>query len=170
MQEENKVIHGYKSFSSDFRNQAGEIMIPRKHYHCNGEIKYNHNGFHMAVNFEDTIAFSDKKEDGSLLHDVVIAEVIGSGKIDSVSPSFSDYYGYYDLYACSDIEIIRYIPREELIEMALQLYDFKLYRFISNIYLTKEEIALFRGKDSRVDRVISYYHDKEVGKSKKYIY
>lgn len=156
------MIKGYKSFSYNGTNQANEIMEPGKKYHCDGIIKYNNNGFHLATKFEDTIAFSDlvnssgKKND---LHNVIIAEVIGSGNIDKVSEDFANYFGYYDMYACSDIEIIRFIPRDELISMALKLDAQRMIRFVSYCYLTNDELKLFEGLYVGVDAAIEYYHN-----------
>lgn len=146
---------GYKSFDKNGLNQSNEKLIAGKKYHCDGIIKYNHNGYHFSTRFEDTIAFSDKN---SNLHDVIIAEVIGSGDIDEVPYGYSNYYGYYDMYACSDIEIIRFIPREELIFDALNLPEYRMERFISGIKLTDEEIKLFERIYPSVDMAIDYYH------------
>ena len=127
-------IFGYKSFDSKGINQSGEKLMVGNKYHCDGNIKYNHNGYHFSTRFEDTIVFSDKVDENgnsNLLHDVVIAEVIGSGVFDEVPYGYSNYYGYYDMYACSDIEIVRFIPREELIIEALKLPEYRMERFIS---------------------------------------
>ena len=156
------MIRGYKSFAYNYTNQAGEIMQLGKLYHCPGKISYNHNGYHMASRFEDTIAFSDKvDEDGKekLVHDVVIAEVIGSGEIDEVSDSYADYYGYYDMYACSDMLIVRYIPREEVIKMALKLPPNRLERFVSNYELREGELELFKGIEASIDLAIEFYQE-----------
>lgn len=154
-------IFGYKSFDSNGTNQAKEKLIVGNKYHCDGDIKYNDNGYHFSTRFEDTIAFSDKiDKDGNsnLLHDVIIAEVIGSGIFDEVPYGYADYYGYYDMYACSDIEIIRYIPREELIYKALGLSEYRMKRFISNIKLTEDELKLFENIYTEVNMAIDYYH------------
>ena len=130
-------------------------------YHCDGQIKYNYNGYHMATNFEDTIPFSDiydSEGNKNKLHKVIIAEVIGNGDIDVVPEGFSNYFGYYGMYACSDIEIIRFIPREELISMALKLSNLRMKRFVSYCYLTEEELKLFEGLYVDVDAAIEYYH------------
>ena len=156
------MIRGYKSFSSNGTNQAHEIMEAGKKYHCDGIIKYNKNGYHLATNFEDTIAFSDIVDsDGNSndLHDVIIAEVIGSGDIDKVSDMYANYYGYFDMYACSDIEIVRFIPREELMKMALELNNVRMERFVSYLKMSSEELKLFQGYNIRVDAAIEYYHN-----------
>lgn len=155
----NKVV-GYKSFSSDYLNQAGEKLNVGCKYHYEGKIRYNKSGYHLATHFEDTIPFSDildKNGNRNLLHDICIAEVIGSGIIDEVPDTYANYYGYYDMYACSDIEVIRYIPREELIKMALKLNEYRMLRFVSQCKLTKEEIKLFENKYPKVDMALDYY-------------
>lgn len=155
------MILGYKSFSYNGYNQFGEKMIEGKNYHCSGIIKYNHNGYHMSHFFEDTIPFSDKiDEEGNekLLHNILIAEVIGYGNLDTVSEYYSDYYGFYDMYACSDIKILRFIPRDELINMALKLNELRMERFVKYCYLTDKELLLFRNIYPIVDLAIDYYH------------
>ena len=159
---DSRKIRGYKSFAFDYTNQAGERMEAGKIYHCPGEIKYNHNGLHMAQNFEDTIAFSDKVDENGNpkpLHDVVIAEVIGFGDIDCVDESYSEYYGYYNLYACSDMEVVRFISRAELISMALRLNNIRMKRFVSDIKLSPKEIELFKGIFASVDLAIAYHQE-----------
>ena len=81
-----------------------------------------------------------------------------------VSEMYSDYYGYYDMYACSDIEVIHYLSRKELINMALHLPELKMKRFVAYTYLTEEEIKLFKGIYPIVDAAIEYYQrgNKEV--------
>ena len=155
-------IKGYKSFAFNYTNQAGEVMEEGHTYHCDGPIKYNKNGYHMALHFEDTIAFSDTVDENGQpkrLHDVIIAEVIGSGEIDKVDPSYSDYYDYWDMFACSDMEIVRFVPRLELIKKALNLDSKRMKRFVSNTKLSDYEISLFRDVNPEVDLAIQYYQE-----------
>lgn len=146
------TIHGYKSLNSDGTNMAGKILLPGK-YHCDGEIKFgpSGNGFHFAKNMEDTIRYSDYH---NLLRQIIIAEVIGSGIIDEGA---DEYNGYYDLYAASDLEIVRYLSREETIYEALQLPSYRMVRFVSLFKLYPQEILLFENIDYEVDLAIDYY-------------
>lgn len=156
------MVRGYKSFASNGTNQAKQVMEAGKKYHCNGKIRYNKNGYHMANRFEDTIPFSDlvdSEGNSNDLHDVIIAEVVGSGDIDTVSDMYANYYGYYEMYACSDIEIIRFIPRDELIKMGLELNNERMERFVSYLKMTPEELKQFQGINVKVDAAIEYYHN-----------
>lgn len=147
------TINGYKSFNNDGTNIIGEILLPGNIYHCDGEIKFGPygNGFHFAKNMEDTIRYSDYD---NFLRKIIIAEVIGSGIIDEGS---DEYNGYYDLYAASDLEIVRYLSREEIISLALTLPSHRMVRFISLFKLYPSEIPLFENIYHDVDLAIDYY-------------
>lgn len=146
------IVHGYKAFASDGTNSYGTVF-PVGKYHVDGKISFGPrgNGFHFAKRMEDTIRYG--RIDDSL-GDVLIAEVIGSGAIEEGEDS---YGGFYDLYSASDIDIIRYLDRSEIIYMALQLPDYRMVRFVSYFRLTDEEISLFYGKYVNVDLAIDYY-------------
>lgn len=141
-----KEIHGYKAFASNGTNIALEIMPPGD-YHYDGVVKYSKTGYHFAKRLEDTIRYSGT---GS----PIIAEVIGSGIIDEGS---DDYYGYYDIYSASDIRIVRYLTRTEIIEYALNLKDHRLKRFIVNFELTNEELDMFIQENSSLKQTIKDY-------------
>ena len=149
-------IHGYKSFALDGTNKYGKIM-PVGHYHRDGEIKFgiNGNGYHFAKYIEDTLRYSTNG-----IRNCLVAQVIGSG---TILEGEDEYNGYHDLYVASDIEIVKYLEREEIIDIALKLDQVKMKRFIRDFNLTNEEIALFEGKYFDVDLVIDYYdrHIKE---------
>ena len=147
------IIAGYKSFALDGTNKYGKIM-PVGHYHRDGEIKFGiyGNGYHFAKYMEDTLRYSTMVERNCL-----VAEVIGSG---TIIKSEDEYNGYDDLYVASDIEIVKYLEREEIINIALNLNSIKMQRFIRDFNLTLEEIALFEGKYFNVDLAIDYYDRK----------
>lgn len=161
-------IFGYKSFNMDATNWYGKVFEEGKCYHCDGDIKFgpNGNGYHFAERMEDTIRYSDEKS-GTVLRNVLIAEVIGSGIL---ALGEDDYNGYYDMYSTSDLKIVRFLSREEVIKMALQLREFQLARFISLYRLTSEELQLFRGLCFFGDREIEIrYPEKDISLEKKYI-
>lgn len=145
-------IKGYKSFNSNGTNVAGNILFPGK-YHCDGEIKFgpHGNGYHFALKMEDTIRFSDYD---CILKSPMIAEVIGTGII---KEGYDEYNGYYDMYVCSDLEIIRFLNREEIISLALNLSNERMKRFISQFRLLPEEICLFENISIDVDLALDYY-------------
>ena len=145
-----KVIHGYKSFASDGTNIALEIMPPGD-YHYDGIIKFGSTGYHFAKNLEDTIRYSGT-------NNPVIAEVIASGII---SEGVDEYYGYYDIYAASDIKIVRYLTRNEILEYALNLNVSRMKRFITGFELTNEELDLFINKEPILKEVVIAYNLKK---------
>ena len=146
-------MHGYKCFNSDMTNIYGDKFEVGKKYSITGNVKVGPkgNGFHICENFEDTLKYF-----GALNDSVVICEVIGEGEILS---DWDDYYGY-EKFAVSNLEIIRVLPREEIIQMGLQLHEIRADRFVQVFKLTKEEIPLFDEKYApyiKVLRSIEYY-------------
>lgn len=145
----NKVIHGYKAFATDGTNIALETMPVGKYYY-DGIIKYGKSGYHFAKRLEDTIRYSGTANP-------LIAEVIGSGIIDLGE---DDYYGFYDIYAASNIEIVRYLTREEIIQYALELNIERMKRFIVSYELTDEELNLFIQRNKMVKKIVEDYYIK----------
>jgi len=144
-----KVIHGYKAFAADGTNIALETM-PVGTYYFKGPIKFRESGYHFARNLEDTIRYSGTSKP-------IIAEVIASGTIDEGE---DDYYGFYDIYSASNLEIVRYLTRNEIIEYALRLNIDRMKRFIVSYELTDEELALFIQKNKSVEKIIKDYQIK----------
>ena len=147
------AIKGYKSFDVDHTNCYNSYFEEGKSYHVEGQIIYgvHGNGIHFAKRLEDTIRFSGTSD---TLKDVAIAEVIGDGII---VEGYDHYNGYYDLYCCSDLEVVKFLTREEIIEHALTLGEFGMERFVSQFRLESDEIDLFMGKSIRVDNALEYY-------------
>ena len=106
-------VIGYKGFNKDFTNRYGNKFEIGKVYHADGEIKWgnNGNGFHLCTNIEDCFRYVDSDTS-------VITEVIGFGKMKEYD---DEYYGYYDMYVCENLRIVRVISREEIISMMLHL-------------------------------------------------
>ena len=145
-------INGYKAFAPDGTNVHG-IVMPVGSYHEKGEISFGlkGHGIHFAKRLEDTIRYG-KVEAG--VGDVLIASVKGYG---TIVEGYDDYNGYYDLYSASDIDILKYLSREEIIRYALALPSYRMERFVASFRLTKEEINLFYGYDAHVDWALDYY-------------
>lgn len=78
--------------------------------------------------------------------------------IDIVDVYYADYYGLFDLYECSDLFILRYIPRDELITMALHLNSYRMEKFVKYCFLYEDELILFKNLYPSVDLAIEYYH------------
>ena len=139
-------IHGFKSFGTDGRNINGITFEEGKIYHCDGEIVYGPlgNGYHMALNLEDTLRFSYNCD--GLVLDPIIALVIARGNIAENKLLDDDYAGYYDLFACSDLEIVKYLSRKEIIEYGRNLTSFSRERFLTHYKLLPEELEFFWDK------------------------
>ena len=87
---------------------------------------------------EDTFRYVD-----AVNENVEVAKVIGSGEI----VEFNDeYYGYYDMYAASDLDVIKFLSREEIIKYFLNKNCLSVRRFVSLFRLTEDEINLFKLK------------------------
>ena len=152
-------IEGYKVFNGEFKTFNGMQFKEHAVMHVDGDVKAGPcggRGFHLCLNFEDTFRFTEDNP--------ILCEVIGFGVI---SPEYKDeYYGYFDIYACSDIYIKRIIPREEIIEMAKELPEDRLERFIQTYKMTDGEINQIMSNLNRklkVLKAVRYYHfgDKE---------
>ena len=89
--------------------------------------------------------------------------MIGSGIIDEGS---DEYYGYYDVYAASDIKVVRYLTRAEILEYASQLNFYRMKRFIINFELTNEELDLFVKANETLEQVIQDYRLRQKVKIK----
>jgi len=115
-----------------------------------GAIKFglNGNGFHLCQRMEDTLRYFD-----ALHKDVDICEVIDSGE---VVESCDEYYGYYDMYAASNLEILKKLSREEIINFALSLNSIRLSRFIQGFKLSEEEIKMFIDRLGLVEDSITF--------------
>ena len=154
-------IKGYKVFSKGRINRYGKVYEEGKHYHVDGKIVFGNygNGIHFCKKMEDTFRYVD-----AVNNQVEVAEVIGSGEI----VEFNDeYYGYYDMYAASDLDVVKFLSRKEIIEHLLNQNTMSVRRFVSLFRLTEEEINLFKLKfceDIDVMRAIAYYQegDKDV--------
>ncbi len=121
----------------DFTNRYGDKFEIGKIYHADGEVKWGNkgNGFHLCTNIEDCFRYVDP-------NNLLMTEVIGFGKMRKYD---DEYYGYYDMYVCEYMRIIREISREEIIDMMLHTYLDRRNRFIRDFNLTEEELKLFEG-------------------------
>ena len=148
---------GYKSVDENYRVINGNILEENKTYHLDGKIIYGNggNGYHFAKNLEDTLRYQLKGED--FLTRPNIAKVVGFGDI---VESFDEYYGYYDLYAASNIKILKYLSEEEVINYALKLREDRMLRFVSLYRLNSDEVKLLKNKYLSVDLAILYYQMK----------
>ena len=130
-------IIGYKALNEDFTNRYGTKYEIGTIYQALGEVKWgnNGNGFHLCTHIEDCYRYVDA-------NDSIMTEVIGFGNMKKYD---DEYYGYYDMYVCEYMRIIRVISREEIINMMLNTYAERKNRFIRDFNLTEDELKLFEG-------------------------
>ena len=150
------MIHGYKCFYKGLVNNYGIHYQVGKTYICAGEIIYGNdgNGFHMCLRLEDTLRFFD-----TFSEDVSICEVIG---FDECVKRDDEYNGYYDMYACRGMHIVRELKREEIIAYGLNLSEMQLIRFITSFKLNDLEKEMFREKfkgNNLINEHLDYYQD-----------
>ena len=147
-------MRGYKAFTSRLQNSYGMPFQKGRIYMCEGVIRFGiqGNGYHFCKNLEDTFRYFDG------MHDKIeIALVEGFGEIVSYE---DDYYGYYDMYAASHLQIIEWLCRENVIDYGLGLNEIRAERFLKGYRLTDMEITLFEkkfGNQGRIQDVINLY-------------
>ena len=152
----NEII-GYKSVDKNYKDISGNILEENKIYHVDGKIIFGNggNGYHFAKKLEDTLRY--QLNDDDFLTRPNIAKVIGFGDI---VESFDEYYGYYELYAASNIKILKYLKEDEIITYALSLREDRMLRFVSLYRLNSNEIKLFKNRYLSVDLALLYYQMK----------
>ncbi len=161
---ENMII-GYKLFNKDFTNRYGMKFEIGQKYIKEGNVRFgvHGSGFHFCKNFEDTFRYFDSSEG------FILAQVIGSGDIVEYN---DDYYEFYDMYASSELTIIKIISREEIMEMAKDIcnIEYKIRRFIQLFHMTDdEEKQLIKVNPSLEDTINLYKsYKKEYILNKKY--
>lgn len=146
-------MEGYKIFignKDNFVNNYGFQFEEGKIYETDQDIYPKKAGFHFAKRLEDTLRYGNAREE-----DVIICKVTALGKIIEYE---DDYYGYYDLYVTDKIKIDKILTREDIISYALELPEYRLERFIQTMKLSDEEVKLFMGKSSLIDKYILFYH------------
>lgn len=146
------------------KNNYGVKFEVGKTYTVNEPIIFGlkGNGFHIAERLEDTLRYFDADKE-----EISICLVKGKDKI---VESSDEYYGYYNLYAVQTLEILKKLSREEIIKIALSLYETRLIRFISTFKLSKEEIELFKEiykNNFNIISYIEYYQENDMDAFKK---
>lgn len=158
-------VIGYKCFNEDLTNRYGINFEIGKIYSTKGEIKFGNvgNGFHFCKNIEDTFRYFD-----IFAQNVTVCIVRGFGNIVEYE---DEYNGYYNMYVSENIEILRELTREEIIQTMLNSNEIKVCRFIQTFKLTNEEIEMFKKRFSSysiISKYIEYYqlNNKEIFKIK----
>lgn len=153
-------MRGYKVLNKGLINRYGFQYELNKKYTLDGDLKWKENGFHFCKYPEDTFRYID-----AFNEEVDLTEVEGSGEIQLYE---DDYYGYYDMYASSEIEIKRIVPREEYISIILGSHNpDRVKRLITTMKLNDDEIEAIKKQYKELDFYIDYYqiNKKELKKS-----
>ena len=124
-------MRGYKVLLKGLTNRYGFKYEVGKTYHLRGDLKWKENGFHFCKNPEDTLRYVD-----AFNEEIEFCEVEGSGKIVEYE---DEYYGFYDMYASSIIELLRVVPREEIFNIVLNSHSDRVKRYVTLIKLTPDE-------------------------------
>lgn len=143
-------IIGYKCFNEDLTNRYGIKYEIGKIYSKKGQITYGNNGhgFHFCKNLEDTLRYFNGVDE-----EISICLVKGFGNIVEYE---DEYNGYYDMYSSENIEIIKKLDRNEIINYAINLNEIRVCRFIQCFKLNNDEIELFKERFSNLKRVLQY--------------
>lgn len=153
-----RIIKGYKAFNKDHTNRYGVSFEAGMTYSIDGPVAFGNdgNGFHFCERLEDTLRYFDGRNG-----EVAIAEVIGSG---DVVEAYDDFYGYYNMYVVSNLTVVKFLSREEIIDNFLNVIDVRAERFVSGFRLDDEEIARFKLQymgTPRILRAIAYYQEND---------
>ena len=147
---------GYKSYDG---NTVKEEDILGKHFHLDGEIKFHERGYHFCKRIEDTFRYSG----GINNPNMIISEVEANNIIDEGS---DEYFGYYDMYATSDLYVLRILAREEIINYFLnKAYSERVIRFLQTFKLNEIEIELFKLRfmdNDSISKTVEYYQENKI--------
>ena len=162
---------GYKAFKKDRTNLYGTKFEEKNIYSINNNMpischKYSifnqSNGFHMSVDFANIFRYVEDD-------DVQVALVLGFGECQYFE---DNYYGYHNMYACQNLYVIRFLSREEIIELILKQNDFELSKILYTFkFKYDEKIKLLKkhiGNDLIVKSILysqfnfhTIYKDKQ---------
>ncbi|MBR4693933.1 MAG: hypothetical protein IKP07_03895 [Bacilli bacterium] len=126
-------IKGYKGFNKDKTNRYGMQFEEGKSYHTDGPISFgnNGNGFHMATHLSDVFRFFRPE-------DVVTASVVGSGEV--AEGEYDDWSEpYYDMYSVSDLYVVKFLTRDEIINVIKNSSASDIVKFFATYNVTEEE-------------------------------
>ena len=143
-------MEAYKCFNKGLINRYGTKFEVGKLYKVSGKIKFGNsgNGFHSCSYLEDTLRYFD-----TFSNNVDIALIDGFGN----SIIYNDEYnGFYDMYVFEKMIINKVLTRDEIINYGLNLYDFRLKRFLSLYKLDYFEKKMFYDKYKNNNDILNY--------------
>lgn len=139
-------IMGYKAFNKNRTNRYGKTFEEGKAYHIDGPISFgnNGNGFHMCTHLSDVFRYFDPR-------DIDVAFVIGSGRyVLSEDETWAE--PYYGMYSVSDIQIKKFLTREEIIDIISKSSSSDVVKFFATFNPTDEEaIQILKGNKIQFD-------------------
>lgn len=104
------TVKGFKAFLPGLKTLEQDMILEiGKTYHTNQNVEFGQSGFHFCKRLEDTLHYFSNYNSP-----IDICEVVGFG---TVVEGFHDYYGYYDLYASSDIKIVKKLSKIEILNI-----------------------------------------------------
>lgn len=149
---------GYKAFKSDGTNRYGEKFEIDKKYHIDGNIlaRFGHegNGYYYCTNIADVFRFFPPD-------DVKVGVIEATGKIDRSHDEYNDY----EIFACSDMKLLKYLTREEVLNLVIMDGRYSIEKAIKTYKLTPEEkdtvLDSVRGDFLLMQQVLWYCYDKK---------
>ncbi len=147
-------MRGFKVLNKGLINRYGFQYELNKKYVLDGELKWSENGFHFCTYPEDTLRYID-----GFNSEFTMTEVEGSGEIQAYD---DDYYGYYDMYASSEMTILGIIPRVKFFQMVVcSRNENRVKRLIQTMKLNDEECTIIRLLYPDLQPYIDYYQHNE---------
>ena len=132
------MLKGYKAFNANMTNKNGvkfEVGETYTENNCIVSFNVDESGFMFCERLEDTIFFAPDRDN------IAFAEITALGEI---VEGESGQGTYEDIYTTNKMRVDRVIPREEVIEIFLNMRNTeRLTRFIQMFNLTPEELAMF---------------------------
>lgn len=158
---------GYKVFNKGLINLFGSKVELNHKYSVEGPLKWggscnDGNGFHFCTYLEDCLRFVSD----SLDKEIDVALVKGSG---DMIEYWDDYYGNYEMFVARNMEVIKVLSREEIINYIFtHNYINTLEKFISGYRLTEDEIKLFKERGLGLDYIEYYQYGNQKVFEKKF--
>ena len=128
------AVIGYKAFNKDLVDENGLEFEPWVRYEASNE-KNHISGFCFNINLEDSL-----EKFGGSDGDVCVAKVYTDGTLKYPEKKA---YTENDCLMTDEIEVVKVLNRETIIEYGLNLSGERLQKFINNFRLTNEEIKMF---------------------------
>ena len=154
MKEEEKV-YGYKAFYEGLINNNGEKFSIGKTNYANVESYFCKKGYLFCEDLVDSLSFVNTFE-----NKIEIAEVCSD---DLNGYILSKPYNGHKRHVCYNLEVVRIIPRKEIIDSMLKVGE--MDKFVSLYKLTDDEIEYilenYNGSIDYLSRYIERYQKGE---------